>query len=52
MCGIVGVYAFNEEAKTHFANVPKALKTLRLRGPDKQQHVQIKICVWGILVLL
>lgn len=47
MCGIVGVYAFNEEAKTHFANVPKALKKLSLRGPDKQQHIQIKNMCMG-----
>lgn len=47
MCGIVGVYAFNDSAKKVFENVPKALRTLKQRGPDTQKHISIKNACLG-----
>ena len=34
MCGIVGIYAFNEKGKSTFDNLAKANATLAKRGPD------------------
>lgn len=34
MCGIVGIYAFNEKGKSTFDNLAKANATLGKRGPD------------------
>lgn len=46
MCGIVGVYAFNDNGRRAFQNIPKALQTLKQRGSDKQKKTQIKnVCL-------
>jgi asparagine synthase (glutamine-hydrolysing) len=36
MCGITGIFAFNEAGRFHMINLAKATNTLQKRGPDKQ----------------
>ncbi|MBV6645159.1 MAG: asparagine synthase (glutamine-hydrolyzing) [Cyclobacteriaceae bacterium] len=36
MCGITGIYAFNEKGKNHFAYLAEATRALEKRGPDSQ----------------
>lgn len=36
MCGITGVYAFNDSGKRYFENVKAAVSALKQRGPDGQ----------------
>lgn len=36
MCGIAGVYAFNNKGNEHFDFIENAVSKLKLRGPDKQ----------------
>ncbi|MBI9066317.1 MAG: asparagine synthase (glutamine-hydrolyzing) [Salinivirgaceae bacterium] len=46
MCGITGVYAFNDKGLDYFSNVEKSVATLKLRGPDKQAIVtEKKVCL-------
>lgn len=40
MCGITGVYAFNEKGEFHFNQVEKAVQKLEKRGPDKNAVYQ------------
>ncbi|MBE9468817.1 MAG: asparagine synthase (glutamine-hydrolyzing) [Bacteroidetes bacterium] len=34
MCGITGIYAFNENGKSYFNKINESIKTLSFRGPD------------------
>lgn len=36
MCGITGVYTFEDSGKKFFPEINKAVEAIRLRGPDKQ----------------
>ena len=36
MCGITGIYAFNEAGRFHLINLQKAVDVLEHRGPDAQ----------------
>lgn len=47
MCGIVGVYAFHDNGKRAFQNIPKALETLKQRGPENQKQISVKNACLG-----
>jgi len=34
MCGITGIYAFNENGKSYFDKITESIKRLSFRGPD------------------
>jgi len=36
MCGITGIYAFNDKGKSFFPEIEKAIQALNKRGPDNQ----------------
>ena len=36
MCGITGIYAFNEAGRFHLINLQRAVDVLEHRGPDTQ----------------
>ncbi len=40
MCGIAGIFAFNETGREYFKNIDSAVNTLKQRGPDKQQAIE------------
>lgn len=37
MCGITGIYCFQESGKVFIKNIDRAVQTLSLRGPDKHR---------------
>ncbi|HCC29695.1 MAG TPA: asparagine synthase (glutamine-hydrolyzing), partial [Marinilabiliales bacterium] len=47
MCGITGVYAFNEKGEEFFKNIESSVNTLKQRGPDKQATWQKRKACFG-----
>lgn len=47
MCGIAGMYAFNEEGKKAFNRLDASVQSMLHRGPDFQQVKQFESCVLG-----
>ena len=47
MCGISGIIAFNESAKSKLQLIEKSIKTLQLRGPDYQRTIQLNNIALG-----
>ena len=47
MCGIAGMYAFNEDGKTAFNRLKASVQSMLHRGPDFQQVKQFESCVLG-----
>ncbi len=47
MCGIAGVFAFNETGHEYFKYIDSAVRTLNKRGPDKQQTLENKNICFG-----
>lgn len=47
MCGIAGIYAFNETGQSYFKNIDKAVSSLGNRGPDNSNTITDKNCCLG-----
>ncbi|MCX7743562.1 MAG: asparagine synthase (glutamine-hydrolyzing) [Flavobacteriales bacterium] len=47
MCGIAGMYAFNEEGKKAFNRLDASIHSMLHRGPDFQQVKQFDTCTLG-----
>jgi asparagine synthase (glutamine-hydrolysing) len=47
MCGITGVYAFNEKGQQYFNRVESSVKTMAQRGPDSNAVVKEKYACLG-----
>lgn len=47
MCGIAGMYAFNEEGKKAFNRLNASVHSMLHRGPDFQQVKQFESCALG-----
>jgi asparagine synthase (glutamine-hydrolysing) len=47
MCGITGIYSFNEAGKSFFGKVENSVKTLSKRGPDSNGSCRFANAVFG-----
>jgi len=47
MCGIAGVYAFNDSGRQYFKNIDNAVDSLKSRGPNKQQTLESRNICFG-----